>query len=212
MEAAKSQGLRNLPVWTLLICSAAALVFFIPALQQTLVYNRSAISNGEWWRLISGNLVHHTTPHFACNLLAFFVAGAIAELQRYRHFGILCLSAGLAIGITLYATAPELQYFGGLSGMVTAAVIFLCLHGLQDAGWWRWLCLTALVCITTKLGFELTLGISFIVPVESQMFVPVPESHLVGAVIAILVIVITHYKWVFKLLSNLQDITRPGMR
>jgi rhomboid family GlyGly-CTERM serine protease len=179
----------RLPVTTLLLCGAAAAVLALPPLQAALIYSRAAIESGETWRLITGNLVHLSPSHFFFDVVALLVVGTLIETLRYRFFPVLCLASAALIGVTLYAVKPEILVFGGMSGVVTAGVTFLCLHGLREAGAWRWVCLATLICLVIKMSLELAFGWSLLLLTgsESQGFVPVPLSHAVGAATALLV-------------------------
>jgi len=179
-----------IPIWTLLLCGVAASVFSLPLVQTFLVYNRAAIADGEFWRLVTGNLVHLSTPHFLYDVTALLIVGALIEMHRYRHFAMLCLVSGALIGVTLYIAMPEIVVFGGLSGVVTAAVTYLCLHGVQQEGAWKWLCLLVLAGLVAKLGVEMAFGFSLTVGAGTQTFVPVPVSHAAGAVTALLLFVL----------------------
>ena len=172
----------------MLLCGAAGAVLALPPLQAMLIYNRAAIDSGETWRLITGNLVHLSPSHFFYDVIALFIVGTLIEIRRYRYYSVLCLASAALIGVTLYFVEPEILIFGGMSGVVTAAVTFLCVHGLYEAGVWRWLCLATLVCFVTKMGVELVLGSSLLLLIgaENQGFVPVPVSHVLGAVTALI--------------------------
>ena len=178
----------GLPLTTLLLCGAAAAVLALPPLQAALIYSRAAIEGGEAWRLITGNLVHLSPSHFFYDVVALLVVGTLIETRRYRCFSLLCLASAALIGATLYAFKPEILVFGGMSGVVTAGVVFLCLHGLREIGAWRWVCLATLICFAIKMSLELALGSSLLLltGMESQGFAPVPLSHVVGAATAFL--------------------------
>lgn len=186
MDAAARLSPAGFPVWTLLICAAAGVVHGEPLLQAFLFYDRAAIEGGELWRLVTGNLAHHSALHFAYNVVPLVIAGALIEMQRLRHFPVLCLVSGTLIGAAVYLGRPEIAVFGGLSGIVTAAVTILCLDGLGRSGAWRWLCLAVLVCLVAKIGAELALGSSLFLGDGRPDFVTVPESHAVGAATAFL--------------------------
>jgi len=177
-----------IPVWTLAICATAAVVFGAPQLQALLVYNREAIGEGEIWRLLTGNLVHLSGSHFIKDVIALLATGLLIETGRCRHFALLCLISGTLIGSVLYFAEPELLVYGGLSGIVTAAATYLCLHGIEEGSGYRWLCLGTLLCLAVKTGMEMTLG--FLPGAESQGFVLVAASHAVGAATAILLFVV----------------------
>lgn len=182
---------RSVPVFTLLLCGAALIVFAFPALQHALIYDRAAISSGEWWRLVSGHLVHYSLSHLLFDVLAVFVTGAFIEIRRYRGFEWLCFLTATAIGIVLYLGAPRMAYYGGLSGIATASAVFLCLNGLHETRPWRHLCGVALILLTGKISVELTFGTSLMMYFGSQPFVPMPISHAVGAASAVL----TYYRF-----------------
>jgi len=186
VDAATRLNPARFPLWTLLACAIAGTVYGSVPLQALLIYDRAAIGDGELWRLVTGNFVHYSTAHFVYDVVALLIAGTLMEIQRLRSFAVLCLVSSALIGASLYLGKPEIIVFGGLSGIVTAAVTFLCLRGLDETGAWRWLCLAALACLVAKIGAEMALGSSFLFAAEPQDFVPVPESHLAGAVTALL--------------------------
>lgn len=171
----------RLPVRTLAISAAALLVHFVPGLSTLLIYDRAAISHGELWRLLTGNLVHLSDAHLAGDVSAFLIAGAIIEQRGYRHFMTLCVSAAALIGVAIYLFEPALQFYGGLSGVVTAAVMYLCLQGMTEQGSWRWLCAAMLAGLSAKLCIELVWGKSLLLAFSTGNFVPVPLSHMTGA-------------------------------
>ena len=186
MDAEAHLTAIRFPVLALVICASAILIFNSPELQTLLIYDRAAIAHGELWRLVTGNLVHLSTTHLAYNVAAFLIAGTIIEIRGYRLFTTLCISAAMLIGIILFVVEPAMYFYAGLSGIVTATVTYLCLHGLSEKGAWRWLCAAMLVGLTAKIGVELILGKSFLLAVSTEEFMPVPLSHLIGAVTAIL--------------------------
>jgi len=186
LEAEAHLTAVRFPVWTLVICASAVLIFNSPELRTLLIYDRAAITHGELWRLVTGNLVHLSNTHLAYDLVAFLIAGTIIEIRCYRFFPTLCLSAAILIGIILYGVEPGMYFYAGLSGVVTAAITYLCLHGLTEKGMWRWLCAAMLAGVIAKIGIELMLDQSFLLSVGTEEFVPVPLSHLIGTVTAIL--------------------------
>lgn len=193
MDSATRLTAMRPPLWTLLICAGAALVFVLPALGTLLIYDRSAIAHGELWRLVTGNLVHLSPAHLCFDLIAFFIAGAINEVRGYRRFPILCLTSAAFIGIVLYWAEPAMYYYAGLSGVAMAAVTYLCLNGLTEKGAWHWLCAAVLAGVTAKLGLELAFEKSLLLEVGAQEFFPVPLSHLVGTITALLLFVVVRF-------------------
>jgi rhomboid family GlyGly-CTERM serine protease len=186
MEQETRLTARRLPVWTLVIGAFALIIFYFPQLGELLVYDRAAISHGEIWRLLTGNLVHFSLAHLLYNLIAWLIIGTIIEFRAYRFFPVLCFSSALLVGITLFILEPELYLYAGLSGVVSAAVAYLCLHGIGEKGVWRWLCAATLAGLTAKTLIELGMRSSFMLLMSEENFVPVPLSHLAGIIAALL--------------------------
>lgn len=186
MDAEAYLTTTRLPVFTLTICLVSVCIFSVPELRAFLIYDRAAITHGELWRLVTGNLTHLSNMQLCLDLSAFFVAGMIIEIRGYRHFPLLCLLAAALIGIVLYYMKPAMYYYAGLSGVVSAAVTYLCLYGLKEKGTWRWLCAVVLTGMTAKIGMELFFDKSLMSEIGTKQFVPVPFSHLVGSVTALL--------------------------
>ena len=191
MEAAARLTAVRLPLWTLTICAGAVLIFLSPLLESILIYDSTEIAHGEIWRLVTGNLVHFSAAHLAYDLVAFLVAGAIIEIRGYRYYPVLCFVAALFIGIVLYRAEPDMHYFAGLSGVATAAIVYLCLHGLTEKDAWRWVCAAALLGLGIKVGIELTFNESLLFASGSKEFLPAPLSHLVGAGAALFLFVLS---------------------
>jgi len=174
------------PPWTLLVCAVAALAQFVPAIGADLIYDRFAIESGQWWRLLSGSLVHLSMRHCVYDGLALLVVGSVAEQRGGRDLGILYLVAGLAVGLAIFLWEPQITTFGGLSGIVTATLVYLCLTGCFEGGKLRWLWGGALLLAAVKLALEFWLRASWLVASGDEHFVAVPASHLAGAGMAVL--------------------------
>src|SRR3954468_15176636 len=144
---------RKIPLVTLIVVSLSAVVYLLPV-GPLLVYDRSAILNGEWWRLVTGHWVHFSRQHFLYDTAAFGIAGWMIESRGCRNFGWLCLLAIFVTSASRLLCEPRLQICGGLSGLATAAVVFLAMNGLQERGAWRWMCGVGLVLCAGKLCVE----------------------------------------------------------
>lgn len=178
---------RRVPVVTLLVVAGGIVTYLIPGLASQMVYDRAAILAGETWRLFSGNWVHFSPSHLFYDLLALGIAGWIIERRRYPYFGLVCVLSALSIGTVLLAMKPELQFYGGLSGVATGAIVFLALHGLREPGPWRWICVATLVLTLGKVLLESMTGQLTFAVVDRIPFVPVPLSHVVGGLTASLI-------------------------
>ena len=88
------------------------------------LYDRELLAQGEWWRFVSGHASHLSLEHGVINLLALIallIAGyAVVGLGIGTQL-ICLLLFSLLVSSGFYLLLPELQFYGGLSGI---------LHGL----------------------------------------------------------------------------------
>lgn len=163
----------------LLVAAFCILVFFVQGLAGWLVYDRQAILNGQLWRLLTGHLVHFTRGHLLFDLLGFLLAGWIIRRRGYAGFWMLCVISALAISGALMLD-PEVASFGGISGVVNAAVVFIVARQVSEPGRWRWVSLAILILAAGNSVLEAATGRpTFAIPGE-QTFVPVPLAHMIG--------------------------------
>lgn len=145
-------------------------------------YQRAAIEAGQWWRLLSGNLVHLGWYHLGLNVLALLVLIALcAQPLRWRDWWARVGILGAGVGAGLYLFAPGINNYAGLSGLV---------HGLFVLGLWplvRKGDVVAVGCfafLIAKLAYECVSG----APLSDARAIGgsvVTESHLFGALTAI---------------------------
>ncbi|RTR33803.1 rhombosortase [Shewanella atlantica] len=135
-----------------------------------LAFRRSAITNGEYWRLFTGNLLHTNQWHLLMNLAGLWVLLLLFKphfkvLSFTFIFSALCLLQGLG----LYLFYPGLLGYVGLSGM---------LHGLFTYG--------AIRDISTglKSGYLLLLGVIIKVGYEQIFGASVQVTEMIGARVA----------------------------
>ena len=172
--------MRRAPA-TLLLIGLCLIAFWSTALQELLVYDRHAIQQGEYWRLLSGHSVHFSPVHLASDLLAFAALGVWLETRHRVNCALLYLLMGLAIGGSLYLLEPELQEFGGLSGIAYGQLT--CLALLELRGQYRNIAGLALAGLALKIGLEFNAPLSH---EPLQDFIPVPLSHAAGSAAALM--------------------------
>ncbi|NOY62609.1 MAG: rhombosortase [Gammaproteobacteria bacterium] len=146
-------------------------------------FQRASILDGEWWRLLSANLVHLGWPHLAMNL-----AGLVMIWLLFHRFlsniawlvTLIVSSLGVSLGLLWFS--PETQWYVGLSGtlhgMFFAGAIAAVIHGYR-------LELILLLLLCAKLVWEQLYGA---LPGSADMAGGnvVVDSHLYGAISGIL--------------------------
>ena len=162
----------------LLVATVVLLSLGKDTARMLLRYDRIAILDaGEYWRLVTGHLVHDSFRHLALNLAA--VAGLVALFPRHyswRGWVWIGLAGIVAIDVGFVWNEPHLEWYVGLSGL---------LHGVLAAGtiaWWRFeskaLALALTVVVIAKLAWEQLHGA---LPLSGDMTVIV-AAHLYGAI------------------------------
>ncbi len=186
--AAKGHGSQALP-WRTLLLTGLALGLFLSfgAAPEAWVYDRAAIAQGEWWRLISGHWVHSDLEHAVWDIAALLVLGWLFEPRlKGGLFGVLAL-ASLGIDLWLWRVEPSLVYYCGLSGI---------LNGLLALGLVRWwqqephplIWMTGLGAVL-KIAWEMAAGEALL---TATAWPSVPEVHAVGFVCGLLMAVLLY--------------------
>jgi len=183
----QAKGLtQRLPWKTLLTIAAAVMVAQFPGWSTWLVYDRSAILAGQVWRMFTGHWVHFSSSHLCYDSVALGIAGWIIETQKLPKFGWLCLLAPWFISAALLFLAPQMEIYGGLSALATAALVYLGLCGLLENSSWRWVCLVVLAGVAIKIGAEMLAGhMLFATTANSQITVST-ASHCFGVAVALM--------------------------
>jgi rhomboid family GlyGly-CTERM serine protease len=142
-------------------------------------YDRQAIGSGEYWRLVTGHLVHLGFGHLWPNLAALAVISLLFEdVFRNADWWRVSAVSAVAIDVGLYLLDPGVAWYVGLSGV---------LHGMVAAG------ALALLARRQALGAVLAIGLGSKLAFE-QIVGPIPftaesvggpvvvAAHLYGAV------------------------------
>jgi rhomboid family GlyGly-CTERM serine protease len=177
------------PALTLGLGVLAVLVASVPGAEAALVFDRGALAGGESWRLITGHWVHWSANHLVWDVGTFVALGAACEMRSRRRFAACVLGSALAISAAVFFLLPEIDRYGGLSGVDCA------LFALLGAELWReqrrtdrrGLAVALGVALALKVGFEwLTGGTVFVADLGASI-VPVPAAHVAGAAVGLTV-------------------------
>ena len=148
-------------------------------LVQALRYERDAVLAHQWWRLLTGHLVHADAAHLSWNLVGVGLVWWLFASQYSPRgwLGILLVSTA-AIDLGFLVWMPSLAWYVGFSGV---------LHGMMAAGLLAWLIrsrdpLTAVVValFAAKLSWEHLVGpLPF--TAESISLPVIHQAHSLGA-------------------------------
>ena len=96
------------------------------AARQAGSFDRAAIGNGEWWRLLTAHFVHLDVEHAVLNGLGVVLMWALfARDYSPLRWVAIYLGAALSVSAGLWFLNPELSWYVGASGA---------LHGVMTAG------------------------------------------------------------------------------
>lgn len=147
------------------------------AATRLLRYDRTALANGEWWRLLGAHVVHYDPAHLAMNVAGLALLWWLfVRDARAREWALVGLASALTIDAGLWFLRPDLGWYVGLSGV---------LHG-----WWaaagvaaraRWPLegWVTLGLLAVKLVLEQSQG-----PLAGELGATLPvvvDAHLYGA-------------------------------
>lgn len=166
-------------------------------------YERAALASGQWWRVVTGHMVHLNTVHLLFNLAALVLICELlwGDLSRIQA-GALLFFPSLGISGMLWLFHPDVAWYAGLSGILhglwagSALVGWLSLQARTDGGTggfgairmrqapFRYIYPGALILLALKLGWETIYGPSF--HTERVIGAPVISiAHLYGALAGI---------------------------
>lgn len=149
------------------------------ALRELLRYERAAIlDGGEWWRIVTGHLVHLGPGHMWLNVAALFVGwllcGDCFSMLRWALVVLICC-VGISGGFLLLD--PQLVWYVGQSGVLhglLAAGALEMLRRRQPVAW------AFVAFLVLKLGWEQWFG-ALPFTAESSGGPVVVNAHLYGA-------------------------------
>lgn len=155
--------------------------------QYDLAYIRSSVEVGQWWRIITGQLVHNNDTHLVRNLVALLIIYlGVIDLLSLRRFLILLGCCCLLTGLSIHVLLPSYRYYLGLSaalhGMVSiAAIRMVVTSGLRS---WGWLLFGLLVAKLLHDEFYQ----ESVRSLALQIGIPVAvEAHVIGVVSGVIV-------------------------
>jgi len=120
--------------WRSFLLGAGALATYLVlgAAPEAWVFDRVAITQGEWWRLITGHWVHSDLAHAAWDITALLLFGALFEARLKWRLPLALLVATVGVDLWLWWGEPALLYYCGLSGILNGLLITGLLYLWRD--------------------------------------------------------------------------------
>ncbi|NOY81504.1 MAG: rhombosortase [Kiritimatiellaeota bacterium] len=183
-------GDTGLPVISVAVVVAAVLVQACPGLPAALQFERSAIGQGQWWRVLTGHLAHWSWGHLFWDLAGFAILGFLCERRSRRRFTVCLFVSSVCISAVFHLWHPELAAYRGLSGVDSA------LFGLALTAFWRearrrgdslgqWLFGAGALLFCAKIAYEIGARDFVFASDPDGRMTPVPVVHAVGFLIGI---------------------------
>ena len=179
----------------LIVITSIVLALTEPMSSNLFAYDRNQLNHFQWWRLITGHLLHTNTSHLLLNLtgltLLWALHGHYYKMPRYSiQFLVLCL--GTSIG--LYYFAHQMQWYVGLSGVLHGLFVIGAYFDIRQklkTGW------VMLLGVWVKVIYEQIFGASADVAKLIEANVAV-DAHLFGTITGCIIIMY------YLLLNNTQ--------
>lgn len=170
----------------IVVATISVLLFLLePTSSDYLAFQRDAFSDGEIWRLITGNLIHTNANHLFLNLAGLLLLWAIHGfyysisnyLYQFVFFSIVVTSL-------IYLFNPQMLWYAGLSGVLHGFFVWGAYQDIRHKVRFGWL---LMVGVWLKVGYEQIYGQDTDLANFIDANVAV-DSHLYGAIAGIVVV------------------------
>jgi rhomboid family GlyGly-CTERM serine protease len=116
--------MRDYVLYLFLLVTIVLLMLAEPVSSQWLMFDRSAIDEGQLWRLFSAHFVHLSPMHLLGNAMGVILLGYIAGRSLSNALGVtLLVWCLLVVGGGLYVFADYLERYVGLSGVLHGLIL-----------------------------------------------------------------------------------------
>jgi len=171
-----SHGSPKLPWFSFLLVAGAISVYLLfGAAPEVFVFDRVAISDGEWWRLITAHWVHSDLTHAVWDIAALLLLGILFETRLQWRLPLALLLATFGVDAWLWWGEPTLRYYCGLSGILNSLLILGLFYLWRDLR--HPLILLTGVGAAVKIIAEINVGQALLV---QTAWPSVPAVHAVG--------------------------------
>ena len=147
------------------------------------VFDRTAVIEGEWWRLLTAHFTHSSASHALWDVLAFTGVTLWLSQHSIKHMLASVFVGIVVVDILLFSPYASIDYYCGLSGILFCPLLLVCYHFLQVNRAVVGALPLLVVCIKViwEVYFQNTLFVDTAWPAY-------PEAHLAGLVAGLLCI------------------------
>ena len=165
---------------------AIAITFLVSFSQlyfEQLVFDKVAIENGEYWRLLTCHFIHSSFSHGFWDVLAF--SGSLVWLARYSAKTLVpAVLAGITtVSMLLLSDFSPFQYYCGLSGILFSPLVVAAYHHANHHK--NIVGFAPILVISAKLVIDFVSDSTVFVNTNWYAY---PESHLAGATAGLAII------------------------
>jgi rhomboid family GlyGly-CTERM serine protease len=177
-----------MPVISMLLTAAALMIHYFHFLRPHLLYTRTALNLGEFWRIVSCHWVHLNPDHLLWSGATFLILGSVCEVMDRKKCILAIGASAIAIPIAIWFAMPGLINYGGLSGLDCSLYALLAVL-LIKRDWqsrkriWVILYTILLGLLLAKIVYETATGLTIFVDNSHTDMIPVPLAHLVGGLV-----------------------------
>jgi rhomboid family GlyGly-CTERM serine protease len=176
--------MRRLPFITAAVAVLVLAAWASPHLREFSLFERTHISSGQWWRLLTGHFVHFSPSHVIYDSAVLLPTSAMAEGRSRKLVIGLLLASALAISGALFWLTPEFQFYGGMSGVATATLYFVALEFVRKPGIKRHTGVIVIILATVKMAWEIQGSRALFSTFDAPEIQLMPMAHVIGALVA----------------------------
>lgn len=187
---------KSLPVQTIhILCPLIVLIFALIAfvfdeqIADLLIYNRDLVTQGEYYRLLSGHFLHTNGNHFLLNGAAIILLWALhGQYYRHQNYLIIFLTSAIVCGFGIHWYSLDISLYVGLSGILHGFFVWGALMDIKHKEKTGYL---LLIGVILKIAHEQFYGASADVEsfIESSV---ATDAHLFGAIGGLLAYIICY--------------------
>jgi rhomboid family GlyGly-CTERM serine protease len=183
--------LKKYSLTAMLALLISALFLLVGSVPDALVFNKEAVIQGEYWRLLTAHLVHSDWEHLLWNLSALLIVSTLIE-QYQRGSLIIALLGGIIVtDVYLWHNTLGVVNYAGLSAVLNTVLVValyqLWQHSKQLLQ--RVILVATFVGSLLKIIWEMQTSSSLLTSIEWQSL---PEAHLAGFIMGSLLVLIQY--------------------